>query len=173
MPKGEIALIQKAIIKNKAILGVCLGAQLLGEAFGAKVEHSPHKEIGVYPIYTTTSATIDELFSSFPERLLVGHWHGDMPGLTNSAKVLAYSDGCPRQIIEYKSRVYGFQCHFEFTAESIENMLKEGNEIFEIQKKIPFVCKPEFLKTYDYSEMNSYLFSFLDKLEVEIKRTNP
>src|SRR5262245_61227344 len=44
--KDEITLIQSAISHNKIILGFCLGAQLIGEASGAKTQRSPEKEVG-------------------------------------------------------------------------------------------------------------------------------
>ncbi len=44
---------KKCIEANKAIIGVCLGAQLIGEALGAPYEHSPEKEIGSFPITLT------------------------------------------------------------------------------------------------------------------------
>jgi len=37
----------------------------------------------------------------------VGHWHNDMPGLTAECMVLATSEKCPRQIVEYGPVVYG------------------------------------------------------------------
>lgn len=166
--KAEIKLIQDAVKQNKAVLGICLGAQLLGEAFGAKVEHSPNKEIGIYPVYLTKLTSNDKLFSSFPEKIFVAHWHGDMPGLTENAEVLAYSEGCPRQIIRYKSNVYGFQCHFEFTKESVESMIQNNTADFDALNKLPYICDADFLKSYDYSEINGFLFRFLDKLETEI-----
>ncbi len=51
------------------------------------------------------------MFSHFGKTLEVGHWHNDMPGLTPEAKIIAYSEGCPRQIVAYSDRVFGFQCH--------------------------------------------------------------
>ena len=49
--KKEIEFIKKAIDDGKIVLGVCLGAQLIGEALGAKFDHSPNREIGVF-LYT-------------------------------------------------------------------------------------------------------------------------
>ena len=40
----EIELIKEAIQKEKRILGICLGAQLVAEALGAKTEPSPHEK---------------------------------------------------------------------------------------------------------------------------------
>lgn len=39
----EMAFILDCIEKGKVVLGFCLGAQLIGEALGAKFEQSPHK----------------------------------------------------------------------------------------------------------------------------------
>ncbi len=92
-----------------------LGSQLIGEAFEAKFKESPFKEIGSYPITFTKSGTDNELFSDFPETVKVGHWHGDMPGLTSESKIIAYSEGCPRQIVQYSEMVYGFQKKYQDT----------------------------------------------------------
>ena len=107
--KAEITLIQKCIKSEKAVIGVCLGSQLIGEALGANFEHSPEKEIGVFPIQLTDDGLKDEKINHFGSSLLVGHWHNDMPGLTTDSKILATSTGCPRQIVAYSNLVYGFQ----------------------------------------------------------------
>ena len=64
------------------ILGVCLGAQLIGEAFGVNPELSPHKEVGVFPIDMTKAAEDDP----------------DHPGHVNHSWKLAL-DGWPVIII--------------------------------------------------------------------------
>jgi GMP synthase (glutamine-hydrolysing) len=120
----EIKLIQDAIKHNKRVLGFCLGAQLIGEALGAKTERSPEKEMGVYPLSLTEAGKNDLLLEGFSPEFPVIHWHNDMPGLTKESALLAYSAGCPRQIIRYSPLVYGFQCHLEITKEGIEEMIK-------------------------------------------------
>lgn len=160
----EIAFIKKAVEQKKILLGVCLGAQLIGEALGAHFDHSPNKEIGVFPITLTEDGKQDPIFSTFPEKFLVGHWHGDMPGLTSESKILATSEGCPRQIVRYAPNIYGFQCHFEFTPEAIEGMIQNSTSELEQLKGLPYVQTPEQLRVNDYSEMNKFLFNFLDKI---------
>ena len=86
------------------------------------------------------------------------------PGLTAGAKVLAYSEGCPRQIVEYNSLVYGFQCHMEFTREVIALLIAASeNELAGLAYR-RFVQQPDALRQNDYSQMNEKLFVFLDKL---------
>lgn len=159
----EIALIKKAIENGKYVLGVCLGAQLIGEAFGAKVEHSPNKEIGVFNIKMKKEAEQDLIFKDFPKEFPVGHWHGDMPGLTPESKILAYSEGCPRQIVRYTPKVYGFQCHFEFTPEAIDGMIVNCKDELEKLKGLPYVWNEDQLRKADCAPFNQLLFKFLDK----------
>ncbi len=164
---AEIALVQKAVSSGKAVVGVCLGAQLIGEALGAKFEHSPEKEIGVLPIQLTQDGLKDEKIAHFGSSLLVGHWHNDMPGLTAQSKILATSTGCPRQIVAYSGLVYGFQCHMEFTPELIELLIAEEEDFLTNNTKHRFVQKPDEIRSFNYSDMNNKLFQFLDQLMAE------
>jgi len=160
--KKEVEFIKSAIDQSKIVLGVCLGAQLIGEALGAKFNQSPNREIGVFELMLTKAGKKDPIFSTFPEKFMVGHWHGDMPGLTPNSEILAFSEGCPRQIVKYTPRVYGFQCHFEFTPESVGGMIKNcGNELEEY-KSLPYIEDAPTLRSHDYKQMNDLLFTFLD-----------
>ena len=161
---AEKALIAQCVNAGKAVVGVCLGSQLIGEALGAKFSHSPEKEIGKFPIVMTEEGRNNPKLSHFGEVLAVGHWHNDMPGLTPQAKILAYSDGCPRQIVEYSNLVYGFQCHMEFTQEVIELLIKAAKQELPSLTTHRFVQQPEALRQHDFSEMNQKLWAFLDKL---------
>lgn len=122
--RDEISLIKATLHLGKPILGFCLGAQLIGEALGAKTQRSPNKEVGIFPIKLTEAGTKDILLKSLPQKFSVVHWHNDMPGLTADAEILAFSEGCPRQIIRYLPFVYGFQCHPEPTKQNIESMIE-------------------------------------------------
>jgi GMP synthase (glutamine-hydrolysing) len=161
--KAEIVFIKKAIEANKKVLGICLGAQLIGEALGAKVEHSPNREIGKYAIKLTNAGMNDPLTSLLPKIIEVGHWHGDMPGLTAESEILATSDGCPRQIVRYLPMVYGFQCHLEFTSDAIAEMIENcSDELVKFAEK-PYIQTQKQLLENNYSDMNELLFKMLDK----------
>ena len=56
------------------------------------------------------------------------HWHGDMPGLSDKAVVLATSKGCPRQIIRFSPKHYAFQAHLEFDLEAIDLLIAADGE---------------------------------------------
>ncbi|MCX8574327.1 MULTISPECIES: type 1 glutamine amidotransferase [unclassified Gilliamella] len=161
---AEQTFILSAIKANKIVIGVCLGSQLIGEALGAHFEHSPEKEIGKFPITLTEAGKKNPLFSHFGDTLAVGHWHNDMPGLTQNAQIIAYSEGCPRQIIAYIKLVYGFQCHMELTHEVVEKLIAHSQNDLSQAAKYRFVDTEEKLRLHDYSKMNYKLFVFLDKL---------
>lgn len=162
--QAEMRLIGRAIEAGKTVIGVCLGSQLIGEALGAAFCHSPEKEIGKFPVRLTEAGKANPLFEDFGHELNVGHWHNDMPGLTPQAKVLAYSEGCPRQIVQYGERVYGFQCHMELTPEVVELLIEHSQNDLSRAAEFRFVETAEKLRSHDYREMNQVLFSFLDKL---------
>lgn len=161
----EIHFIKKAIDDKKYLLGICLGAQLIGEALGAKFDHSPNREIGFYELTLTEEGRQDPIIGIFPEKFIVGHWHGDMPGLTVDSKILATSEGCPRQIVKYSPKIYGFQCHFEFDLESIEGMIQNSKSELESHKLLPYIQNAEQLRSNDYEPVNRLLFKFLDYIK--------
>lgn len=167
--KGEQALIASAVKAGKAVIGICLGSQLIGEEQGAPFDHSPEKEIGKFPITLTEDGSRDEMFSHFAKTLDVGHWHNDMPGLTPDAEIIAFSEGCPRQIASYSDRVFGFQCHMELTSDVVELLIAHSEKDLSRAAESRFVHTPEELRAHDYSEMNQVLFGFLDKLEARYK----
>jgi GMP synthase (glutamine-hydrolysing) len=165
--QAEMRLIGRAIEAGKTVIGVCLGSQLIGEALGAAFCHSPEKEIGKFPVRLTDAGKTNPLFENFGGGLDVGHWHNDMTGLTPQEKVLAYSEGCPRQIVQYGERVYGFQCHMELTSEVVELLIEHSQNDLRRAGEFRFVETAEKLRSHDYREMNQVLFSFLDKLTAQ------
>lgn len=159
--QDEIDLITRALIADKTILGFCLGAQLIGEALGAKTEKSPYKEVGFFPITLTQEGKSDPLLKHLPPEFPVMHWHNDMPGLTPHSKVLAASLGCPRQIVRYSPRVYGFQCHLEPTLHNIKEMIAHCKTDLEPGR---FVQSEAELLQGDFFTLNSRMVSILNCL---------
>lgn len=159
--KDEILFTKHAIDNNKRILGVCLGAQIIGEALGAKVEQSPYKEIGTFPISLTQDGLHDPIFKRFPHEFDVVHWHNDMPGIPPGAKILAESAGCPRQLIRFGKKIYGLQCYMEMTSELIKGMIQHCGE--DLQNGL-FVQSPELILATDFTEINDKLNFVLDEI---------
>lgn len=161
---AEERLIRSCSNAGASVVGVCLGSQLMGEAFGGAFAHSPEREIGLFPIELTDDGLANPLLADLGMGLAVGHWHGDMPGLSADARVLAKSAGCPRQIVRYAERIYGFQCHLEFTGESIRGIVAASTEELAQNAGRPFVQSAEQLLANDYRPMNQALYGFLDRL---------
>ena len=61
-PKSELRLMCQAMAADKYIVGVCLGAQLLSVAYGARHTRSPEREIGIYPIELTAEVWRTPMF---------------------------------------------------------------------------------------------------------------
>lgn len=121
--RDEMALIHDSIAQNCPVLGVCLGAQIVAAALGAKVERNPAgKEIGWHPITLAPAAKDDRLMRDLPATLTPFHWHGDVFELPAGAVSLASSEKTPCQAFRHGDRTYAFQFHFEVTAESIRAM---------------------------------------------------
>lgn len=159
--KDEITCIQRAIAADKIVLGFCLGAQLIGEALGATTERSPVKEVGVYPIHLTEAGTCDPVFEGLPSSFPVIHWHNDMPGETSESTLLAYSDGCPRQVLRYGPKWYGLQCHLEITSQGINELIDACPESL---APSTFTQNIDALRANNYPAIHQTMFTILDRL---------
>ncbi|WP_320779353.1 glutamine amidotransferase-related protein [Streptomyces sp. CRN 30] len=164
---AETALIARCAAAGKAVVGVCLGAQLLGEALGAPCLRSPEPEVGSFPVTLTEAGRRHPLFAGFDETFDTGHWHRDMPGLTPDATVLAGSAGCPRQIVAYGRFLYGFQCHMEFDQDIVEALIASAGRELAALDDHRFVQRPEQLRRNDHRETNERLALFLDRLAAD------
>jgi GMP synthase-like glutamine amidotransferase len=118
--RPEKQFIHNAVKRGTPILGICLGAQLVASAMGARVYRHAHKEIGWFDVTGTSSG--EDVFP-FPERCLAFHWHGETFDLPQGAIHLARSCGCENQAFQVGRRVVGLQFHLETTAESADSLI--------------------------------------------------
>ncbi|PIX22138.1 MAG: GMP synthase, partial [Deltaproteobacteria bacterium CG_4_8_14_3_um_filter_45_9] len=107
--KDEDLFIKEAIQRGKRILGICLGAQLIAKALGAKVFKAPVKEIGWYDVSLTRIGSIDPLFSQLPKTFSVFQWHEDTFEIPHNAILIATSSPVPYQAFRYGDNAYGLQ----------------------------------------------------------------
>jgi GMP synthase (glutamine-hydrolysing) len=123
--RGELAYLRRALKAEKPLLGVCLGAQLIAHALGARVYPNTVKEIGWYPLHRTALGERDPLFSRFPKTSTVFQWHGDTFDLPKGAHLLATAPLCRNQAFVWGRRVYGLQFHVEVNAAMVRRWLKQ------------------------------------------------
>jgi len=100
---------------------VCLGAQIIASALGARVFANAHKEIGWFPIQAVSGNS--EAFR-FPEQVAVFHWHGETFELPPGALHLARSAGCDNQAFQIGHNVIGLQFHLETTPETADLIIR-------------------------------------------------
>ena len=120
----EMNLIEQAIGKGIPVLGVCLGAQLIARALGAKVTENQEKEIGWYDVSPTEEGKGDPLLAHFRNREKIFQWHGDTFEIPSEAVHLVDSSTCPNQAFRYRNNVYGLQFHLEVDEPMIERWLR-------------------------------------------------
>jgi len=121
--KDETEFLQGALRSEIPILGICLGAQLLARACGAKIGKAPVKEIGWHKISLTEAGKSDPLFIALPNELEMFQWHEDTFGIPHGAAHLAESKSCPNQAFRFGKNAYGIQFHAEVNPEMIESWI--------------------------------------------------
>lgn len=119
--KQEKAFVKEAVDRGTAVLGVCLGAQMIASALGARVFANAHKEIGWFPVQAVST---DADVFRFPPQATVFHWHGETFGLPPGAVHLASSAGCRHQAFQIGKRVIGLQFHLETTPETADQLIR-------------------------------------------------
>ena len=122
--KAENTFIKEILNEEIPYLGVCLGAQLLAKALGAKVIKAPVKEIGWHEVRLTERGQEDILFRNVPKTYSVFQWHEDMFTVPNNGILLSDSTNTINQAFKYGKNAYGLQFHIEATPAMIENWLK-------------------------------------------------
>lgn len=120
----ERKFINKCINANKAILGICLGAQFLAKAMGGKVYKNLQPEIGWFPI-TRCENLPAALHNLFPNNATVFHWHGDTFDIPVGALPLYSSKATPNQGFIYADKVIALQFHLEATKDAVVAMTTE------------------------------------------------
>ena len=114
----EKKLIAQCVESGKTVLGICLGAQLIARALGARVFPNACKEIGWFPVRRPKGALAAGPARLFSDGVEVFHWHGDTFDLPRGAALFLESDVCAHQAFTIGARVVGLQFHLETTPQS-------------------------------------------------------
>ena len=128
----------------KPLLGICLGHQAIGEAYGAKLEnlkmvlHGVQREIFV-------EAPADRLFEGLPQKMLTGHYHSWIVSASEVPKQLTVTakdaNGTIMAISHIDYPVSGVQFHPEsvMTEHGIKMIKNWLNfcKVFQAQAALP------------------------------------
>lgn len=120
--EDEVALIRERLTAQKPTLGICLGAQLMAAAVGARVYPGTQgKEIGWGTLQKGRDAErCPSLSSLFDEGVRVLHWHGDTFDLPACALHLARTSQYENQAFALGNYALALQFHPEVTAPALE-----------------------------------------------------
>jgi GMP synthase (glutamine-hydrolysing) len=116
----ELHLLECRLAADSPTLGICLGAQLMARALGAKVYPGSQKEIGWFPLTLSSTGQQTPLVHLTGDKTAVFHWHGDTFDLPAGASHLATSTLYHNQAFSWKQKGLALQFHPEVTVQGLE-----------------------------------------------------
>jgi GMP synthase-like glutamine amidotransferase len=132
---AELELLGAAVARDFPTLGVCLGAQLLAAAAGARVHPNvtgdpPRvtREVGWGAVHFVRAPAEEPVLAGFDTAEMVLHWHGDTFELPRGATLLASTLACENQMFRLGRRQFGVQFHVELSAPDIDVWLAADAE---------------------------------------------
>jgi len=119
--RAEIDLLATAVQQAVPTLGICLGAQLLAVATGARAHPgAAGLEVGWLPVNLAAGAARDPLFTGVTGPLTVLHWHADTFDRPNGAEHLASSARYTNQAFRVGPVAWGLQFHLEVDEHTVD-----------------------------------------------------
>jgi GMP synthase (glutamine-hydrolysing) len=116
----EVRLLERRLAAGRPTLGICLGAQMMARALGARVYKAPVKELGWGPIRLTGIGRASALRHLDAGLTPVLHWHGDTFDLPAGADLLASTEAVAHQAFAVGRHALALQFHAEVTARGLE-----------------------------------------------------
>lgn len=127
--KRETDWLKVPLREEKPFLGICLGAQMLSNHLGGRVDphHEGQVEIGWYPLRATEAG---RALMHWPE--MVYHFHREGFSLPREATLLATADTYPNQAFRYGKCAWGIQFHAELTRVMMQRWVVRGAHRFDM-----------------------------------------
>lgn len=160
----ELDILASRLAADKPTLGICLGAQLIAKALGAKVYPGQQKEIGWLPIQLSEAGSRSVLRHLVGDEVRVLHWHGETFDLPEYAELLATSELYPNQAFSY-GKALALQFHPEVTAQGLEQwFIGHSGEIHQTDGVSVNQLRQDTRQFADTMQGRAYIF-FNDWLE--------
>lgn len=118
--KDELNLLEMRLSAKRPTIGICLGAQLMARALGARVYPGQRKEIGWGQITLWPAGCESVVRYLGQDNTAVLHWHGDTFDLPAGATLLASTEICRNQAFSWGRNALGFQFHPEAITARLE-----------------------------------------------------
>ncbi|WP_420997977.1 glutamine amidotransferase [Cupriavidus sp. 30B13] len=119
---AEVDVIRARLEAGRPVIGVCLGAQLIARASGARV-YPGTREIGWAPVQPTAAGRESALAELESAGWNVLHWHGDTFDLPAGAQLLASTAAVPHQAYAIGRHALALQFHPEVRPAELEGWL--------------------------------------------------
>jgi GMP synthase (glutamine-hydrolysing) len=110
---------------DKAVLGICLGSQILARAYEAENLIGTAHEFGWKTVGITDDGKADPLLSDLTDDFTIFEWHSDTFSLPTGAVRLATNTVTKNQAFRIGRAAYGTQFHFEANAAVVEGWRTE------------------------------------------------
>ena len=98
---------------DKAVLGICLGAQILARGYGGTNILGTATEFGWHRVRATAAGSGDPVLGAAGAEFPIFQWHSDTFTLPDGAVHLAETGAVAHQAFRLGRAVYGTQFHFE------------------------------------------------------------
>ncbi|MQB44528.1 type 1 glutamine amidotransferase [Rhizobium sp. ICMP 5592] len=116
---------------DKAVLGICLGSQILARAYEAENLIGAAREFGWKTVGVTEEGKADPLLSDVGDEFTIFEWHSDTFTLPAEAMRLATNSTAANQAYRIGRATYGTQFHFEANADVIDGWRRDFKETIE------------------------------------------
>ena len=163
----EKQFIRQCIDADKAVLGICLGAQLIASAMDSLVYRNRQKEIGWFPVGGVAGP--DTGCFAFPPATKVFHWHGETFDLPPGGQLLARSAACSNQAFQLGQRVIGLQFHLETTPTSANELVANCREELVAAEYIQTESTILGASSEQYQAINTLMAKVLEYLTARLR----